>query len=130
MLARFGAAPVARLATVDDHQRPHLVPLVFALDGRRVYSAVDTKPKRSTNLKRLRNIASHSHVSLLVDHYEDDWTQLWWVRVDGRATTIEGDGRQRGLDLLAEKYSQYRADPPPGPMIVVDVEAIKGWSAS
>lgn len=130
MLRRFGAARVARLATVDDQLHPHLVPLVFALDGHRVFSAVDTKPKRTQQLKRLRNIASHQMVSLLVDHYEDDWTRLWWVRADGTAGIVtEESHRRRGLQLLSTKYPQYEEDPPPGPMIIVEIDRLSGWSA-
>jgi PPOX class probable F420-dependent enzyme len=77
------AARIARLATVDALGTPHLVPIVFAVDGDRVYSAVDAKPKRSPALRRLANIAVNPHVAVLVDHYAEDWTTLWWVRADG-----------------------------------------------
>ena len=79
----FGAAEVARLATVAADGAPHLVPVCFALAGDVVYSAVDGKPKRTPDLARLANIAAEPRVALLADHYEEDWTRLWWVRVDG-----------------------------------------------
>ena len=83
---RFAAARVARLATADAAGRPHIVPITFAVDGDVVYSAVDAKPKRRTALKRLANIAANPAVALLVDHYADDWNELWWVRADGTGT--------------------------------------------
>src|SRR5207244_611648 len=81
-------AKVARLATIGAGGKPHVVPITFAVDGDTIYFAVDAKPKRTTDLKRLRNIAANSSVSVLVDHYEDDWTKLWWVRVDGTARLL------------------------------------------
>ena len=81
---RFAAARVARLATADATGQPHLVPVTFAVAGDMVYTAVDAKPKRTTALRRLANVAANPRVSLLVDHYDDDWSRLWWVRADGR----------------------------------------------
>ncbi len=131
LLRRFSEAPVARLATVDERLRPHLVPITFAVDGRRVFTAVDQKPKRTAALKRIRNIATHAQVSILVDHYEDDWDRLWWVRVDGAAQVLaEGSLAQRALRVLADKYGRYRADPPPGPFVAIEIQRITGWSAS
>src|SRR5690349_16209891 len=86
---RLSEARVARLATVDTTGRPHLVPVVFALDGDTIYFAVDSKPKRTRNLQRLRNIAANPAVCLLADQYQEDWTRLWWVRVDGAARIPE-----------------------------------------
>jgi PPOX class probable F420-dependent enzyme len=126
----FADAEVARLATVGD-TRPHLVPIVFAVDGDYVFSAVDHKPKSSRRLRRLANIAANPLVSLLVDHYADDWECLWWVRADGRATIIdEPDAMVHGLELLAAKYSQYEQVRPGGPLIEVAVTSWTGWSAS
>lgn len=124
---RFRAARVARLATADEHGRPHLVPIVFAVDGSMIYSAVDAKPKSSTALRRLANIAANPQVSLLVDHYDDEWTQLWWARVDGRARVLAEGGAAVGL--LAQRYPQYRDVPPAGPFIAIEVERWSGWSA-
>ena len=92
---RFAAARVARLATVAGDGQPHLVPVVFAVEGDTVLIAVDAKPKRHRALKRLRNIADHPAVSLLVDHYDDDWSALWWVRADGVATVTDDDAGAR-----------------------------------
>ena len=89
--ARFAHAPVARLATAALDGRPHLVPVVFALHDEVIYTAVDAKPKTTHRLRRLANIERNPQVSLLVDHYAEDWTQLWWVRADGVAA-IHHDG--------------------------------------
>lgn len=127
--ARFAAARVARLATADAAARPHLVPVCFAVDGDTVYSAVDeVKPKATLRLRRLRNVAENPAVSLLVDHYDDDWSALWWVRADGRARVLEA--APDAIALLAARYEQYRAEPPRGPVLAVDVERWSGWSAA
>jgi PPOX class probable F420-dependent enzyme len=131
MKRRVAAAFVARLATVGADGRPHIVPISFAVDELTLYFAVDAKPKRTTNLKRLRNIAANHAVSVLVDHYEDDWERLWWVRLDGRARIVtDGAEVQRALNLLAGRYSQYRATAPTGPVVAVAIEDMTGWSAS
>jgi PPOX class probable F420-dependent enzyme len=121
------AARVARLATVDAESRPHVVPICFALDGETLYTAVDEKPKRTRALKRLRNIEQNPWVEILIDHYEEDWTKLWWVRLRGRARVVERD--ERALALLAEKYPQYGGAPPRGPIIVVGIDARSEWRA-
>lgn len=127
----FEDARVARLATVDPEGRPHLVPVTFAVQNQRVVTAVDHKPKRSTDLRRLRNIRTNPHVSLLADHYEDDWTRLWWARADGRAEVAEdGPDRAAALDALAAKYPQYRDRRPAGPVILVEVTRWSGWRYS
>jgi PPOX class probable F420-dependent enzyme len=123
----FAAARVARLATVSADGAPHLVPVTFALHGDTVAIAVDHKPKRTTRLRRLRNIEANPRVSLLADHYTDDWDQLWWVRADGTARVLPSCDDQVGW--LAAKYSQYADRPPTGPVILVDVTAWRGWSA-
>lgn len=127
---RFASASVARLGTVRPDGRPHLVPVCFALDGDVVVSVVDDKPKRSMQLRRLDNVRAYPAVSLLVDHYDDDWTQLWWVRVDGTARVLEaGTEHARAIDLLVAKYAQYRGLRPAGPVLVIAVEAWRVWSA-
>jgi len=129
--SRLTAARVARLATTDPDGRPHLVPIVFALDRETVYSAVDSKPKRSRTLRRIENARARPDVTILVDHYDDDWDRLWWIRLRGRARVLEeGPERKRALTLLAEKYPQYRRTPPDGPVLAVDVDEIRTWSAS
>ena len=127
---RLTAARVARLATTDPDGRPHLVPIVFALDGDTLYSAVDQKPKRSQMLRRIENARARPEVTILVDHYEEDWGRLWWIRLRGRARVLdEGDERTRALGLLREKYAQYRAEPPDGPVLAVDVTEVREWAA-
>lgn len=126
-----GAARVARLATVAPGGRPRLVPFTFVLDGDTVYSAVDEKPKRTRALARLRDVERDPRVTVLVDHYDDDWSRLWWVRLDGRGRVLrEGEERARALERLAEKYPRYRAQPPQGAVLAIDVEEWRGWSAS
>ena len=119
---------MARLATTDPDGRPHLVPIVFAIEGDTLYSAVDRKPKRSRTLRRIENARVRPDVTILVDHYEEDWGRLWWIRLRGRARVLDdGDERERALRLLAEKYPQYRAEPPDGPVLAVDVGEIRQW---
>jgi PPOX class probable F420-dependent enzyme len=120
---------VARLATVGSDGRPHIVPFCFALDGDALYFAVDAKPKRTTNLKRLRNIAANPAVSILVDHYEDDWSRLWWVRLDGTARIITNPTDAAwAIDLLVSRYEQYRRARPEGPVVAVAIERWSGWT--
>jgi PPOX class probable F420-dependent enzyme len=127
----FTSSRVAHLATVDHDGRPHVVPIVFALEADTIYFAVDRKPKRTTNLKRLRNIAGNPHVAVLVDHYDDEWTSLWWARADGTASVLDpGPDADRALALLAERYAQYRSQPPAGPVVAIAVERWSGWSFS
>jgi len=129
--ARFAAAPVARLATVRADGRPHVVPVCFALDGDTIVSVVDAKPKRTTSLVRLDNVRVHAQASLLVDHYEDDWRRLWWVRADGVAEVVEsGPVHARAVDLLAQKYEQYRTTRPTAAVIVIEVTNLASWSAA
>ena len=127
---RFSAARVARLATADAGGRPHLVPVVFAVDGDRVYTVVDAKPKRTTSLRRLANVLENPRVALLVDHYDDaDWDALWWVRADGRGRVLDpavDDEARRAVALLRARYPQQQAA---GAVLVVDVERWSGWAA-
>ncbi len=129
--AQFAAQPVARLATLRPDGRAHLVPIVFALEGELIWTAVDRKPKSTNALRRLKNIAADPRVSLIVDHYDEGWTQLWWVRANGLARVVPaGSGEeQSGLDQLTAKYAQYREQPPPGPVVQVTVERWTSWSA-
>jgi PPOX class probable F420-dependent enzyme len=124
---RLAQARVGRLATVTAAGHPHLVPVCFALHDGRIYTAVDAKPKGTTALKRLDNVRATGRAALLVDHYEEDWTRLWWVRVDGTATIEDSEP---GLAALAAKYEQYRAERPAGPAIVIAPERWRSWVAS
>jgi PPOX class probable F420-dependent enzyme len=120
-------ARVARLATVDASGRPHLVPICFAIEGDTLYTAVDEKPKRTRRLQRLANIEANPTVEVLIDHYEDDWSLLWWVRLRGVARIVEDP---HAVELLVAKYPQYRAQPPTGPVIAVAIEERSEWTAS
>jgi PPOX class probable F420-dependent enzyme len=126
----LAAARVGRLATVRPDGRPHVVVCCFALHGSRVWTAVDAKPKATVRLQRLANVRAHPWASLLVDHYDEDWGALWWVRVDGPAAVLDGgDERDEAIAALVAKYEQYAAAPPDGPVIALVAERISGWSA-
>jgi PPOX class probable F420-dependent enzyme len=120
-------ARVARLATVGRDGRPHVVPICFVIDGSTLYTAVDDKPKRTRRLRRLDNIEANSAVEVVIDHYEDDWSKLWWVRLRGTARIVEDP---RAVELLAAKYPQYRERPPAGPVIAVEIEDRSEWTSS
>lgn len=135
---RFASVPVGHLATADATAHPHVVPFVFAVEASddpahrdRIYTAVDQKPKRTTALRRLVNVAENPAVAALVDHYEDDWERLWWVRADGpgrlvRAGSLE---EQRAIRLLQARYRPYQTRPPAGPILAIEVERWSGWTA-
>jgi PPOX class probable F420-dependent enzyme len=124
---RLAAARVGRLATVTAHGRPHVVPVCFALHDGRIYTAVDAKPKATRALARLEHVRATGRAALLVDHYEEDWTRLWWVRVDGTAAVLDSEP---ALDALAVKYEHYRAQRPGGPLIAITPERWRSWAAS
>ncbi|MEE6135919.1 TIGR03668 family PPOX class F420-dependent oxidoreductase [Mycobacterium sp. 050128] len=127
---RFTQSPVARLATSSADGKPHLVPVVFAVDTDTVYTAIDAKPKSTQRLRRLANIASNAQVSLLVDHYADEWTQLWWVRADGEACIhTDGVALHTGYRLLRAKYPQYQSVSLNGPVIEITVRRWSSWHA-
>lgn len=125
---QFLRARAARLATVTPSGAPQLVPIVFAVVDDVLYTAVDAKPKNTTALARLANIGHEPRVSVLVDYYTDEWTQLWWARADGTAEVT--DDLAAAVDALSRRYRQYRAMPPPGPVIRVQVDRWSGWSAA
>jgi PPOX class probable F420-dependent enzyme len=124
---RFAAARSGRLATVGADGAPHVVPVCFSLHDGRIYTAVDAKPKSTRALKRLENVRATGRASLLVDHYEEDWAELWWVRVDGAAEVVQSE---RAIDALADKYEQYRAARPSGPVIAITPASWRSWAAS
>jgi len=129
--SRFAAAPVARLATVSAAGEPHLVPVVFAVVGSTIVTAVDHKPKSTTRLRRLRNIAETGRVALLVDEYAADWSRLWWARADGTARVVDaGEVEAATITALTDRYRQYADQPPAGPYLLVDVQRWSGWSAT
>ena len=121
---RVALARVGRLATVTPAGRPHVVPVWFALEGGGIVTAVDAKPKATTALARLENVRATGRARLLVDHYAEDWSQLWWVRVDGAAEVLQSD---RAIDALAAKYEQYREARPAGPVIAIEPERWRSW---
>jgi PPOX class probable F420-dependent enzyme len=125
---RVEAARVGHLATVRPDGRPHVVPCCFALVDDTAYSAVDAKPKSTLALQRLRNVAVHPAASLVIDHYDEDWTQLWWIRLDGAARVLEsGAERDAALEALAAKYPQYVEQPPPGAVVALEVTEWRAW---
>ena len=129
--ALLAAARVGRLATVRPDGGPHVVVCCFAVEGDRVWTAIDAKPKSGARLQRLENIRANPHASLLVDHYEEDWEALWWVRVDGTAEVLqEGNEEERAIAALTAKYEQYARSPPGGPVIALTVERVTGWSSN
>ena len=128
---RFAGSPVAVLGTSGANGVSHLVPVTYLVSGDKVFIAVDGKPKRTQNLKRLRNIAENPQVCLLAQRYDDDWTRLWWARADGTARIIEPDDVPFGvLGALTERYPWYRTNPPDGPVIEVAVHTWSGWAFS
>jgi len=133
-LARVRAARVGRMATVTPDGRPHVVPFVFALvenEGTVVaYWVVDEKPKRSVRLQRLRNLEQNAAAEFVVDGYDEDWNRLWWVRCSGVGRVVgAGEEGAAALASLREKYPVYRASPPAGPVVAIDVDRITGWEA-
>ena len=128
---RVTDARVARLATTRPDGRPHVVPITFALEGETIVTAIDQKPKTTARLQRLENINSVPSVSVLVDHYDYDWSRLWWVRADGTARVTAGGGEwQEGIEQLTRKYPQYREEAPRGPLIVISVDRWTSWSGA
>jgi PPOX class probable F420-dependent enzyme len=124
-------ARVGRLGTVGTDGQPHLVPVCFVLLGDTAYSAVDHKPKRSARLRRLANIEATGHACLLVDHYAEDWSRLYWVRLDGRGRVVADPAEAtRAVAALVGKYPQYAGHAPTGPVLALDVTRWAGWSAS
>lgn len=132
MHRRFIEARVARFASVGVDGRPHVVPVCFAATPQQLITAVDHKPKTTSNLKRLDNVRANPTVSVLVDHYEEDWSLLWWVRVDGIARVVDDDAELLALlEPLVAKYPQhYGAERVTGPAIAVDLQHWTGWAAS
>jgi PPOX class probable F420-dependent enzyme len=125
---RFAGARIARLATVSAAGVPHLVPVTFAVLGERIVFVVDDKPKTTTRLRRLDNIAARPAVCLLVDVYDEDWTRLWWARADGTATVLDTDAA--AVDALAARYPAYVENRPSGPVVSIEVTRWTGWAAT
>lgn len=130
-LERLASAPVARFASITPDGRPHLVAVTFAVTDDELVHMIDNKPKTTRRLQRLRNVETTPLASLLVDNYDDDWSGLWWVRVDG-AARVETEGMQwgRARAALVEKYTQYRQSPPSGPAIFLSIDRVTHWESS
>jgi PPOX class probable F420-dependent enzyme len=134
---RFADARLVRLATVGADGRPHLVPICFALALAGggggvdvVYSATDHKPKSGRPLRRFAGVQANGHVCLLADEYHEDWSALWWVRVDGYARVVADPAEvTRAVSALVHRYPQYRDRPPHEPVLAVSVLRWSGWSA-
>jgi PPOX class probable F420-dependent enzyme len=134
-LERLRSARVGRIATVRPDGRPHVVPFVFAIvedrDGVCAYWTVDTKPKRSPRLQRLRNLERNPAVEIVVDGYDEDWNRLWWVRGSGTGRVVESPAElASALEALRAKYPQYRAAVLDGAVVAIDLAAITGWTAA
>jgi PPOX class probable F420-dependent enzyme len=132
--AKLEEARVARLATLDAGLRPHIVPVCFAYDGKVFYTAIDQKPKRVApeRLTRLRNILAVPQVALLIDQYDEDWTQLWYVLIRGKAKLIPMSGHKErawALRNLRAKYPQYagRMLPNDAPIIRITPDRTAFW---
>jgi PPOX class probable F420-dependent enzyme len=128
----LAGARVGRLATVGREGTVGLVPICFAVVGGRLVSAVDHKPKRTSRLRRLDDIVASGRATVLVDHYDEDWTRLWWVRVTGRADVLDdGDpASSAARDALVGKYGraeQYGDNPPAGPVYRVALDEVTAW---
>ena len=127
-LERLATARVASLATLYPDGRPHIVPVTFALESGDVVIAVDHKPKTTRRLQRIANIAANPAVAVLTQHWDEDWHQLWWVRINGTAAVSDTDGA--AVDALVAKYEQYRTVRPEGPVIRIRIDGIAAWSAA
>lgn len=129
------AARVAHLATADAAGAPHNIPVCYWFDGRIIYFAIDEKPKRNTGmrLKRMRNIVENPRVAIVIDHYEEDWTQLCYVLIRGRARVVEDQEEyMQALRNLRDKYSQYRGmalTPERNPIVKIEPVHVNAWGA-
>ncbi len=130
-LDRFGDSQVARLATIGPDSTPHIVPVTFSVFDDQVATMVDHKPKTTSRLQRLVNVERAGRAAILADHYSHDWTELWWVRIDGPAA-VSTDGRlwRTAREALSAKYPQYRTRPPEGAVISIDIERVRFWAST
>jgi len=125
---------VGRFATVDNTGQPHVIPIVFATDGEKLYTPIDRKPKRvlPNQLKRVRNLSWNPKIAFVIDHYDEDWNQLAWLLVKGTGTIVEeGEAQSTGVRLLQQKYPQYERMPlNDRPLIVITPSQITSWNAA
>jgi PPOX class probable F420-dependent enzyme len=130
-LALVAAARSGHLATVTPGGHPHVVVVTFALSGDSIVTPIDDKPKSSRRLQRLVNVETTPLGSFLVDGYDEDWTRLWWVRIDGTVSVHEaGVSWRRAIDALSAKYAAYREKSPTGPVISIETEKVTSWSST
>jgi PPOX class probable F420-dependent enzyme len=125
---RVKDARVGRLGTIASRGRAHLVPCCFALLDAVAYTAVDAKPKSTLALRRIDNIVAHRSVCLLIDHYEEDWSALWWVRLDGTGRVVDSPSEvDEAKRALVAKYPQYRQVAIPGPVVALEIQTWTAW---
>lgn len=130
-LTRLGGSRIGHLGSVTPAGHPHLVPVTFALVGDSIVTAVDQKPKTTMNLQRLANVEYHRRATILADHYQEDWAELWWVRIAGPAV-VHSDGHswEAAREALTAKYDQYRRRPPEGPSIHIEIDKVTFWEST
>jgi PPOX class probable F420-dependent enzyme len=128
--ALLASARVARLGLIDDDGRPRVLPITFAVVDDAVWSAIDNKPKRTTEPARVRWLRRRPEATVCVDRYDDDWNELAWLQLLGRIDVLDLDRGTAGLDALRAKYGQYESDPPPGPILRLTVERALVWRAA
>ena len=134
---RIDAARIGRMATVRSDGTPHIVPITFAISNETLVTAVDAKPKRTAKLQRLQNLRDNPAVSVIIDHYADDWSALWWIRIDGLAKVVTRDlesgdapASTAATEALIAKYPQYQVTPPDGPVIIAKPTRWTMWSSA
>lgn len=121
---------IARLAFADDDDRPRVLPVTFAIADAAIWSAIDSKPKRTPEPARVRWLRRRAEAALCVDRYDDDWSRLAWVQLLGRVAVLDLGAGTSGLRALSAKYPQYRDQPPPGPLLRLAVERALYWRAA
>ena len=122
---------MGHLVTVRPNGQPHVVPVTYALTGNSVVTMIDHKPKTTDRLQRLINIENNPVATLMSDHYSEDWTALWWVRVDGEASIHIGDRVwEESAAALRAKYGQYAENSPRGPAVVISVDRVTSWEST
>lgn len=130
-LSRLETGRVGRLSTIRPDGLPHVVPITYASLGEAVVTMIDHKPKTTMRLQRLVNVEANPMVSLVVDHWSEEWTELWWVRVDGTGLVHRDDDVWREARMvLVAKYPQYRERPPEGPAIVISIDHLSSWQGT
>ncbi len=125
----LAAERVARLAFVDDHDHPRVLPMTFAVAEGAIWSAIDDKPKRSREPARLRYLRRRPEAALCVDRYDDDWDRLAWVQLLGTVSIVDIDAAPAAIAALSARYAPYRERRPPGPLLRLEPERAVYWRA-